>query len=243
MLFFPVHRMLEGTKHVEISPPAMFINVVVGKDIGTELTLQNVTDKPVSFKVKTTAPDRYQVRPIQGLIAPHEKVVCFIVMKSMEQLPNFDNPKEVKHKFLVQTVQLPEGAKIDDLQAFWKETELKQRENGGSGYYLDQRISCKLRLPPANASSAPAAAPKSENNAVEANDYEGLMNFSTEQNKRINELTVWKEQLVEELKTVNQAKSQLETRLAALQRENTAILNSKKNGGMFNMVKIYFMML
>ena len=45
------------------------------KDVVTTiLKLQNPSDKKVCFKVKTTAPKRYCVRPNCGLIDPNESV-------------------------------------------------------------------------------------------------------------------------------------------------------------------------
>lgn len=217
--------MSDTKKHVEITPAGLVINVVLDKDIGTELALKNITNKPIAFKVKTTAPERYQVRPIQGIIPPNATETCFIVMKAMSAYPDFDNPKDVKHKFLVQTVEVPaEG--VTDLQAFWKETEAKQKAGNGAVFYLDQRITCKLRPQPE------AAINEKPQQVGAVEDYRGLFAFSTEQTARIQQLTAIKEQLTEELKSVNQTKSQLETRISALQKENTDLLkSSKKSGG------------
>jgi len=41
--------------------------------IQTVLTLKNPSDKKVAFKIKTTAPKRYCVRPNCGELAPKEK--------------------------------------------------------------------------------------------------------------------------------------------------------------------------
>ena len=219
--------MSEVQKLVDISPAAMVINVVAGKDIATELSLKNITNRPIAFKVKTTAPERYQVRPIQGIIEANSVVTCFIVMKAMQALPDFENPKETKHKFLVQTVEVPEGG-VEDLTSYWKETEAKQKALGGSGIYLDQRIVCKLR--PAH-DDARAAAPSAAPTAVPT-DYDSLFAFSTEQSNTIKKYINIKEQLTEEVKALNQTKAQLETRLSAAMAENSDFKSKiNSNGG------------
>ena len=40
--------------------------------VTTKLTLKNPTNTHVGFKVKTTAPKQYCVRPNSGIIEPHE---------------------------------------------------------------------------------------------------------------------------------------------------------------------------
>lgn len=41
--------------------------------VNTVMTLKNPSDKKVAFKIKTTAPKRYCVRPNSGELAPKEK--------------------------------------------------------------------------------------------------------------------------------------------------------------------------
>lgn len=40
----------------------------------TDLALKNPTDDQIAFKVKTTAPRRYAVRPNSGVLAPGESI-------------------------------------------------------------------------------------------------------------------------------------------------------------------------
>lgn len=38
------------------------------------MLLKNPTDQPILFKIKTTAPKRYCVRPNSGLLEPHNSL-------------------------------------------------------------------------------------------------------------------------------------------------------------------------
>ncbi len=55
--------------------------VVVGQTLEKSLCLKNNSDYAVAFKVKTTAPKRYCVRPNSSVIKPHESMQVRIVMQ------------------------------------------------------------------------------------------------------------------------------------------------------------------
>lgn len=97
------------------------------------LKLTNPTDRRVCFKVKTTAPKKYCVRPNSGILAP-KKVINVAVM-----LQPFDyNPAEKnKHKFMVQTMFVPDGdVNHDDL---WRDAK---PEN-----LMDSKLRCVFDMP------------------------------------------------------------------------------------------------
>ncbi len=233
--------MSAGEQLVEIFPPTLTIHVVPKKDIATEIVLRNITDKTVTFKVKTTAPERYQVRPIQGRIEPGATVNCCIVMKALDVLPDFDNSKECKHKFLLQTVEAP--AEDVDLAAFWKETEIAQKQSGNR-IYFDQRIVCRLRPEEVKAQPAPTpAAASNQLQSIAPGDFDGLLQFSTKQKNELDRLLENKEHLYSEIQKLNEAKTQLETRVQALQKENADLLNSAKKGGSSKLLLFAFLAL
>lgn len=65
------------------------------------LNMTNPTDTPLAFKVKTTAPKRYCVRPNSGKIAASESTSISIVLQ-----PSATNDDLKKHKFMVQSIEL-----------------------------------------------------------------------------------------------------------------------------------------
>lgn len=69
------------------------------------LKLNNPTEQRVCFKVKTTAPKQYCVRPNSGIIEPKKAVEVAVMLQPFEYNPNEKN----KHKFMVQTMFAPDG--------------------------------------------------------------------------------------------------------------------------------------
>ncbi|KAF7270804.1 VAMP-associated protein 33kDa [Rhynchophorus ferrugineus] len=113
------------------------------------MKLSNPTDKNVMFKIKTTAPKRYCVRPNSGLLEPHKAIEIAICLQ-----PFLYNPAEKnKHKFMVQTVFAPESADTN-LETLWKEISPDQ--------LMDSKLKCVFDIPseetdPATATQRPNA--------------------------------------------------------------------------------------
>ena len=129
---------------ISLSPKQLDFNVELDKELTSELVITNNTNNVICYKVKTTAPDRYQVRPIQSLVQPGATDKCRIVVKRMTVLPNPNNAKEVKHKFLVQAAIYT--GDIPDLTEFWKRSDEVAVE--------DHRINSNLIVTPASAAGA-----------------------------------------------------------------------------------------
>nr|XP_054306325.1 vesicle-associated membrane protein-associated protein A-like [Pongo pygmaeus] len=66
--------------------------------VTTNLKLQNPSDRKVCFKVKTTAPHRYCVRPNSGIIDPGSTVTVSVMLQPFD----YDRNEKSKHKFMVQ---------------------------------------------------------------------------------------------------------------------------------------------
>ena len=69
------------------------------------ILLTNPTNRDVCFKVKTTAPRRYCVRPNAARIPPNQTVKVEVVVQAMDAYPPEDKCKD---KFLVQMAWLPD---------------------------------------------------------------------------------------------------------------------------------------
>lgn len=91
------------------------------------LTLENVTNDLVSFKVKTTAPKRYCVRPNCGIIAPSTTVTVDVLLQPFV----YDAGDKNKHKFMVQCMILKKSEQGDEalnIEAHFKEIESSDPE-------------------------------------------------------------------------------------------------------------------
>ncbi|QKX56329.1 uncharacterized protein TRUGW13939_03430 [Talaromyces rugulosus] len=74
------------------------------REVTETLRLRNANSDPVAFKVKTTAPKHYCVRPNSGRIEPGRYVEVQVLLQAMKEDPPAD--AKCKDKFLVQSVAI-----------------------------------------------------------------------------------------------------------------------------------------
>lgn len=72
---------------LKINPNAIEFPLVLFQSITTTLRLENVADKPVAFKIKTTAPKNYLVRPSTGVISRDNTQYVQIILQPMQTEP------------------------------------------------------------------------------------------------------------------------------------------------------------
>eukprot|EP00752_Nemacystus_decipiens_P018721 g16784.t1 len=101
---------------IDISPDTLSFELVPNSQPGCVLSVSNSSDVTIAFKVKTTEPRRYLVRPNQGLVGPQdiEAVNVYLIEKECNQLlrEGVQTPSslgKVSDKFLVQTAALGDG--------------------------------------------------------------------------------------------------------------------------------------
>ncbi|KAM7122746.1 vesicle-associated membrane protein-associated protein A [Ciconia maguari] len=104
--------------------------------VTTNLKLRNPSDRKVCFKVKTTAPRRYCVRPNSGIIDPGSSVTVSVMLQPFDYDPN----EKSKHKFMVQTTYAPPN--ISDMEAVWKEAKPDE--------LMDSKLRCVFEMPNEN---------------------------------------------------------------------------------------------
>ncbi|XP_078411611.1 vesicle-associated membrane protein-associated protein B/C isoform X2 [Cetorhinus maximus] len=104
--------------------------------VTTNLKLSNPSDKNVCFKVKTTAPRRYCVRPNSGVIDAGTSINVSVMLQPFDYDPN----EKSKHKFMVQSMFAP--ADCQDMEAVWKEAKPDD--------LMDSKLRCVFELPSEN---------------------------------------------------------------------------------------------
>ena len=96
-----------------------------------KITITNTTDESVTFKVKTTTPKNYCVKPNSEVLKPHQKMDVSIVYlgNDNELLLAHDpsKPYRCKHKFLIESIPCP--YEITDVHKAWASlgTEMKSQ--------------------------------------------------------------------------------------------------------------------
>ena len=104
--------------------------------VSSELKLTNPSDKRILFKVKTTAPKRYCVRPNSGIIEPNGQVVVLVMLQPFDYDPNEKN----NHKFMVQSMAYSPGVPAETTQdQLWKDATPSQ--------LMDSKLKCVFEMP------------------------------------------------------------------------------------------------
>jgi len=83
----------------------------------TTLKLSNSGNERLAYKIKTTAPKRYCVKPNSGFLEPHATTNIQVMLQPHTAGQQDDR---TKHKFMVQWVGVP-TTYTDDVENFWKQ--------------------------------------------------------------------------------------------------------------------------
>ncbi|KAL0414644.1 UNVERIFIED_CONTAM: Vesicle-associated protein 2-2 [Sesamum radiatum] len=127
---------------VEIQPRELKFIVEVKKQSVCTVHLANVSGQYVAFKVKTTSPKKYCVRPNVGIIKP--KSTCEFTV-TMQAQKSASSEMQCKDKFLIQSTVVPFGTTEEEITSsmFAKESQK----------YIEET---KLRVVLTSAPSSPA---------------------------------------------------------------------------------------
>lgn len=115
---------------LRISPNDTIIFKSENDDISGQFTITNMDESVVSFKIRTTSPEKFRVRPSSGVLPSGVSQTILIVVQ-----PGFHLRTVTKDRFLVMSVQIPR-------------TDLSQKEladiwQNSSGSKVDEyRLKC-----------------------------------------------------------------------------------------------------
>eukprot|EP00656_Telonema_subtile_P033905 TRINITY_DN37_c0_g1_i1.p1 TRINITY_DN37_c0_g1~~TRINITY_DN37_c0_g1_i1.p1 ORF type:complete len:219 (-),score=59.53 TRINITY_DN37_c0_g1_i1:373-1029(-) len=85
---------------LEVTPGELQFQVVVGDYSKRQMRLHNTGTKPIAYKIKTTNPKQYFVRPNQGVVKAGERKPIAVMMGKLTAEPT----DKCKDKFLVQSI-------------------------------------------------------------------------------------------------------------------------------------------
>lgn len=95
----------------------------------SKITLKNPTEGLISYKIKTTAPKRYCVRPNFGIVKPGEEEEVVVMLQP--------GPTNERHKFQIQSIRVP--------MSFGELPKDNQMKEWGNAEYLpsaDTKLTC-----------------------------------------------------------------------------------------------------
>lgn len=130
---------------VEIDPPELGFRKPFTEEVGEILRIKNTNTSPVAFKVKTTAPKQYCVRPNSGRIEPGHEVEVSVLLQPMKADPPLD--ARCRDKFLVQSVTITSDKDFNN----WDSVD--------KGAVLEKKIRVNWLPPLENGHSVPAFTP------------------------------------------------------------------------------------
>ncbi|KAL8142222.1 hypothetical protein V2J09_015254 [Rumex salicifolius] len=117
---------------LSIEPLELRFPFELKKQISCTMQLTNKTDNHVAFKVKTTNPKKYCVRPNTGIVLPRSSCNVLVTMQQQKEAPP---DMQCKDKFLLQSAVASPGATPKDMTA-----EMFSKE---SGNIVEE---CKLKV-------------------------------------------------------------------------------------------------
>ncbi|WOH09343.1 hypothetical protein DCAR_0728800 [Daucus carota subsp. sativus] len=190
--------MSTGGELLSVDPQELQFPFELKKQISCSMQLANKTGNHVAFKVKTTNPKKYCVRPNTGIVSPHSKCDVVVTMQAQKEAPP---DMQCKDKFLLQSAVASgefEGASAKEITP-----EMFSKESG------NQVEECKLRVSyvaprqppsPVREGSEEGTSPRasvSENgtaNTLDSNTVRALIsklseekNSAIQQNKRLHQ--------------------------------------------------------
>lgn len=105
---------MSAAELLDIEPQELTFAFEPKKQISCTLQLSNKTENHVAFKVKTTNPKKYCVRPNTGIVAPKSTSNIIVTMQAQKETPS---DMQCKDKFLLQSVVTSPGATTKDISA------------------------------------------------------------------------------------------------------------------------------
>ncbi|KAK8005351.1 integral er membrane protein [Apiospora arundinis] len=109
---------------VEIDPQELGFHRPFTVEVSETLKIRNPNTQPVAFKVKTTAPKQYCVRPNSGRVEPGKEVEVQVILQAMKTEPPLDT--RCRDKFLVQSVPITSDKEFSNLTAIWDSIDKSQ---------------------------------------------------------------------------------------------------------------------
>ncbi|XP_048591630.1 vesicle-associated protein 1-1 isoform X2 [Brassica napus] len=92
---------MSNSELLNVEPLDLQFPFELRKQISCSLYLTNKTDNHVAFKVKTTNPKKYCVRPNTGVVLPRSTCEVLVTMQAQKEAPS---DMQCKDKFLLQGV-------------------------------------------------------------------------------------------------------------------------------------------
>ncbi|RID54448.1 hypothetical protein BRARA_G01772 [Brassica rapa] len=212
---------------LDIDPIDLQFPFELKKQISSSLYLANKTDDYVAFKVKTTNPKKYCVRPNTGVVLPRSSSEVLVTMQAQKEAPA---DMQCKDKFLLQCVVASPGATAKEVtpEMFSKEAGHRVEETKLRVVYVD---------PPQPPSPVREGSEEGSSPRASVSDSANVSDFTTAPRFRVDRLEPQENssearalitRLTEEKNSALQLNTKLQQELEQLKRESK---RSQSGGG------------
>ncbi|KAL0329560.1 UNVERIFIED_CONTAM: Vesicle-associated protein 1-2 [Sesamum radiatum] len=152
-------------KLLNIEPQELKFLFELRKEASCTIRLINNSRNPVAFKVMTTNPKKYCVRPNIGIVSPRSSCDVTVTMRAPKEIPP---NMECKDKFLIKSVVTSPGATVEATRRLFNEKGLLVEECKLRVLYISPSLGQSSNFERPEASSLPNATLQRGN----LNDYE-----------------------------------------------------------------------
>lgn len=90
------------------------------------VTMKNLTSRRIAFKIRTTSPKGYVVKPNNGILGPNEQKKIEFVMQPVDDVTSRRSNQD---KFMIMATELDEGFDVSRLGEVWKEKPQDRVQN------------------------------------------------------------------------------------------------------------------
>lgn len=101
-----------GNQLISVHPDELKFQVELEKQSYCDIKVANNTEHHVAFKVKTTSPKKYFVRPNTGVIQPWDSCSITVTLQAQREYPP---DMQCRDKFLLQSTKVSPQTDVDDL--------------------------------------------------------------------------------------------------------------------------------
>lgn len=211
---------------LSVEPQELEFPFELKKQICCSMQLTNKTNNHIAFKVKTTNPKKYCVRPNTGVVLPRSSCDVIVTMQAQKEAPP---DMQCKDKFLLQSAVASPGIAPKDITP-----ELFSKDSG------NQVEECKLKVNyvPPHQPPSPVREGSEEGSSPRASISDNVTDFSAgprayaESNEKSSETKSLISKLTEEKNSAIQQKNKLHQELEMLKRQG------KKTGGGVSLVTV-----
>ncbi|XP_042438107.1 vesicle-associated protein 1-3-like [Zingiber officinale] len=203
---------------LDIDPKELKFVFELKKQSSSSLQLINKTDQYVAFKVKTTNPKKYCVRPNTGIVLPSATCDVTVTMQAQKEAPP---DMQCKDKFLLQSVIVEHGAMTKDITS-----EMFNKESGKVVDEFKLRVVYVPFSPPSPVpeEAEEGSSPRSsifENGAQSLQTHDSVTRSHELQKEKSPETLAMISKLTEEKNTAIQFNQKLRQELDLLRKESS----------------------